>query len=229
MHYPSTNLYSSPYYDPPGVLRLGKEKYVQGGFTIIELMVAMAVAAILIVVGIPTIRTMLNSSERSTKLNDMVSTMNIARSESMKRGTDVTICRRADGSTTACASSACVSTTHSNCWESGWLVFSDDNSDGLRDAGEELIRVYEYDSMRHSMATDDYTTSLTYGSNGAPNTPGMFTYCIDWNADGDYSDTEDSKNWRAVSVNSTGRPRLSSDTDGDGIDNDAAGVNLTCP
>ncbi len=199
------------------------------GFTLIELVVALAVAAILVVIGVPTISTMLNSNERATKINDLVTSLNIARSESLRRGANVSMCRRMKGSLTDCATVSCTASTHDNCWESGWVIFVDDDADGIRDGAEEVVRVYEYDKPHHLLVAQTFTSFISYASSGTPGAAGMYKFCIDWNQDGDYTDTVDAKNWRAVSVNAMGRPKLSSDINDDGVHEDADGNPLACP
>jgi Tfp pilus assembly protein FimT len=121
-----------------------------------------------------------------------------------------------------------------NCWESGWLLFVDDNSSGtigVRDSNEEIIRVSSFDRPQHLWKATQYSNAITYLPTGAVTQAGMFTYCIDWNGDGDYTDQVDARNWRAVIINLAGRPRLAvdDDTPPDGVFDDANGNDLTCP
>jgi type IV fimbrial biogenesis protein FimT len=206
---------------PAPAHRFGQEHRICRGFTLVELLIALAVTAILLTVGIPSIRTMMNSSERATKINDLVGALNLARSESVKRGADITICRRASGDTSnVCASgdgANCDASTHENCWEGGWIVFADNDADGIRDDGEELVRVYEYHSIRHILSPDtNYQNFVRFGSNGAPNSIGAFTYCVDLDADGHY-ESDEADYWRAVSVNKTGRSNVSSTINGQSL------------
>jgi type IV fimbrial biogenesis protein FimT len=170
----------------------------------------LAVTATLLFLGIPSARHLINSSERHTKINDIVTALHLARSESMKRGMGVSLCRRASGSTTDCASVDCDSSSHANCWESGWIIFVDKDNIGTREDSEEIIRVFTYDSMLHRLTVTGFTNYISYAPDGTVNTAGSFIYCGDWNGDGDYDDAVDIKNRRSVFINITGRPRLSS-------------------
>lgn len=96
--------------------RLGCEAHrYERGFSIIELMVAVAVAALLLGLAIPSFRE-LNIRNRVTEsTNELVYAMNIARSEAVRRGTKVKV----------------VSTSTTGAWSSGWSVAADtafDNS-----------------------------------------------------------------------------------------------------
>lgn len=85
----------------------------QSGFTIIELMVTLAVAAIVIGVAVPSFNTQIRNSRATGLAEQLVTTINFARSEAVKRGARVSVCASNDG--LQCAGS----------WNDGWIVFVD--------------------------------------------------------------------------------------------------------
>lgn len=110
-----------------------KKAYSQVGFTLLELMITLAIAAILLSVGIPSFSALIKDSHLTVSNNDLVTAFNVARSEAVKRGVRVTVCKSANQ--TSC--------TTSNGWEQGWLVFTDENNNGAyNSATETLLRVH---------------------------------------------------------------------------------------
>lgn len=101
------------------------------GFTLVELMVTLAVAAILLTMAVPSFRTTIQNNRLIAEANDFVTALHLARSEAIKRNTPVTMCKSADG--TAC--------TTAGAWEQGWIVFVDGNNNTSHDAGEDILRV----------------------------------------------------------------------------------------
>jgi type IV fimbrial biogenesis protein FimT len=86
------------------------------GFTLVELMVTIAVLAILLSIGIPSFSRMMASSRMATQTNEIVAGLNLARSEAVRRGHPVSIrAIAANGS-----------------YAGGWLIFNDANGDGDR-------------------------------------------------------------------------------------------------
>lgn len=74
------------------------------GFTLIEMMITVSIAAILLAVSVPTFRTFTYSQRVKTSSFDMYSTLMFARSEAIKRRADVTV------------------TAVSSDWNNGWTV-----------------------------------------------------------------------------------------------------------
>lgn len=106
------------------------------GFTLTELIVTVAIAAIVMAIGIPAFRETMSQNRLTTTVNSFVAALNLARSEAIKRGTRVTLCKSADGATCAVTGG----------YEQGWMVFVDASPLAERDAGstqEPLVRVYE--------------------------------------------------------------------------------------
>lgn len=86
------------------------------GFTLIELMVTIAVAAVLLTIALPSfVDTTLNSKLRATANNLSAAAM-LARSEAIKRNSATRLCPSSDN--TSCSGD----------WEDGWIVISSDNT-----------------------------------------------------------------------------------------------------
>jgi len=84
------------------------------GFTLLELVVVMAIAAILMLVGVPSYRYFTTSNRMSSEVNGLLGDLQFARYEAIKEGQNVTVCPSTDGST-------CSAT---NTWNNGWIVQS---------------------------------------------------------------------------------------------------------
>lgn len=98
------------------------------GFTLIELMVTLAVAAIVLLIAIPNYQAMVMSNRIASQANQVITALNYARSEAVKRGATATACSSNGG--TSCAGNTD--------WSTGWLVYVDANANNTVDAGELL-------------------------------------------------------------------------------------------
>ncbi|MEQ8232101.1 MAG: GspH/FimT family pseudopilin, partial [Gammaproteobacteria bacterium] len=98
----------------------------QSGFTIIELMVALAVAMIVLGVGVPNFRSLVQTNATATEVNNLASALHLARSEAVGRGVEVTLAPLAGGN-----------------WSNGWVVGIDsDGDDVFPETGEPVLRSF---------------------------------------------------------------------------------------
>ncbi len=100
------------------------------GFTLIEMLVVVALVAILASLAAPGFNSMIASRSVASAASAMADDYRFARSEAIKRGGYVTLCRSLDAA-------AC--TTDVGSWHTGWLVFSDYNGNGALDAGSDTV------------------------------------------------------------------------------------------
>lgn len=110
------------------------------GFTLIEVMVVIAIVAILAAVAAPSFKSMIQSSAITSNINSFLADSSFARSESIRRGGNVVLCRSdlPEAVPPACSTAAGVSGTG---WSSGWIVFHDLNGDGLTNGTDRILRV----------------------------------------------------------------------------------------
>lgn len=165
------------------------------GFTLVELLVVLAVAAILLTMAVPGYAFLANASRLAAATNDLMTAVQLARSEAIKRGVRVTVCK-SGGSVTACDAAAD--------WQSGWLVFVDTGAQGVVDGGDAVLWVRASSEPQIEIDTTNFSDYISYRANGVSQggnnlATGRFSLCL-------------AGSQRDIIVNNTGRPRLDTDT-----------------
>lgn len=101
------------------------------GLTLIELMVALAVAAILLVMAVPSFVTALHNGRIATAAEQLYVSLAQARGAAVKTGDAVRVCPSSDSATCR----------NDGDWSDGWLIFQDADADGAPDVGETIKAV----------------------------------------------------------------------------------------
>lgn len=97
------------------------------GFTLLELVVTIAVLAVLTAVAFPSFESSFRTNRVATATNELLASLSLARSEAVRVNGTAGICASKDGSTC------------DDKWESGWLEWRDNNGNGSLDQGEDVL------------------------------------------------------------------------------------------
>lgn len=127
------------------------------GFNLVELMVTLSLATVLLTLAVPSMKATIENGRIAAQVNDLLASIQLARSEAVKTGRQVVLCKSHDA--TACATSGG--------YEQGWMVFVDINQDGVRDSGERILRVHAALSGSHLFSgTEQVANYVAFSSDG---------------------------------------------------------------
>lgn len=147
---------------------------VTRGVTLVELMVTVAVLAVVLMISAPSMTGFVERHAVETAAEDFASDIRLARTEAMKRGMPVSICIRSEVINAGKSTLACAAAQGTKGFANGWLVFADTNGDGAYSAaaGDTLIRDHQavssvITSMLRNTATVFYTLQNTGIMSGA--------------------------------------------------------------
>ncbi len=178
------------------------------GFSLIELLVVMALMAIVLAVGIPGFQSITRTSNTATISNEFLKALAMARNEAIKRGYPVYICSTADPT----AASPVCSDAGSTNWEDGWLMMLDEDNDGdFTDQAENPLLVHEAIRSDYSLNGEPVIKNLVgFQATGFATQAGNIVLCNSHVVTFD----DDKKYARVIRINGSGRSRVFKATSG---------------
>lgn len=129
------------------------------GFSIIELMVTLSVAGVLLAIAVPSFTQLAVNSRLTTQTNDVVAALNLARSEAIKRNTNVSFCRVSSETAVNCAAAT-------RPW-TNWIVTTGNGGNVLRRG---VVNTFSGGISMESTLTGD---QVTYRPEGLAYTNGV--------------------------------------------------------
>jgi len=137
------------------------------GYTLLEIMVTLAIAAVLLAVGVPSLTSFIKNNRMLAESNGLMTAIKTARSEAMSRRTVVTVCRSSD---------------RINCDGTGdnYIAFSDTGTSNTFDGTDDYIYQTTIDATNLSISYSGGAAIIRFDSRGtAIGSSGTITICDD--------------------------------------------------
>lgn len=177
----------------------------QIGLTLLEMLITVAIVAIVLTSVAPAMQTMLIQNRIIAETNELSGVIQYARHHSIDQQVDTIVCPSENF--TACTTD----------WNDVKMVFADVDGNGARGANEDLLAATSAANPNNALSGP--AVSLQFEASGAVNTPAVIMLC--------HKDKVD-KYARALIVSLQGRVKISRDDDNDGVHEDNDGDALDC-
>jgi len=177
----------------------------QRGVTLVEMMITLAIAAILLTLVAPNVQSILTKNKITAEINDVSGLLQFARYTAIDEQTTVVVCPTSD---------------FENCgadWNAPKMVFVDNNANATRDAGEALLLSSQATSATNKMSAS--ANVIRFLDSGGAQAAVNIKLC---------PTTNNAKFARGLYVSLQGRTRISVDSNNDGTHENSSGANLSC-
>ena len=176
--------------------RSNTRSFAQRGFSTVELIIVLVIAAVLMTIAAPSMGTFVRNNRLQSKTFGLMRSMHFARSEAIKRKTRIIMCRSANPSA---ATPSCGGTTSN--WSTGFLMFASGDTNSTYQSGIDfLLRIGESTGNGMTVITNSVSNSnLEYNSDGTTNEKG-------WTARFAICDTRGGAFGRQIDITPVGRP-----------------------
>ncbi|MBK1888107.1 GspH/FimT family pseudopilin [Marinobacter sp. DY40_1A1] len=178
------------------------------GFSLLELVIVVAIAAVLVNIALPSLTSLINSQERRGALHDLMGVFAFARQHAVMNGAIVTVCPL--DATNSCGRD----------WNSDIHAFLDPDNTRTLNSNENLLRTISPNGSGRLVTRSLSRSFFQFRPTGfAHSDLGNITWC---------PESGDSRLAGQVIISRGGRVRIAKDTNNDGIPEDSRGRPLRC-
>ncbi|QSP96129.1 GspH/FimT family pseudopilin [Marinobacter salinisoli] len=185
-----------------------KHPNFSAGFTLVELVLTLAILAIITVYALPSMERLVKKGRQHSSVSELIALINLARNTAITERVSVTLCP-------ITANNKCGSD-----WTEPLVVFRDPLRTKTISDTDQIIRILALPASGSLQGNTGIRNYFRFRPTGlAKEAIGNIVWCP---SDGD------TRYASQIRINMGGRPLISPDTDGDGIPNGANGLPITC-